>query len=204
MGGLHRDEATRECLLVLGTLDNDYQRTLSITKFPKHLEQSAYRLRINAAASFFEGVVNQYAKFILIGKSAPKPITDEERLKLENKRIDEDGEVHDKFMEPDRRLLFVFRLYARVYRFNWDVDESSDQWKRILNFLVLRNRLVHPSCSDDVKFSHIEMYHLEVAMKWLRHQASYLIQQYNDSIVTRKVSNPIRRAGIRISHKIPD
>lgn len=183
---MSRDDATKECLLVMGTLNNDYQRTLSITKFPKQLEQCVYRLRINAAASLFEGGVNQFANLILIGKSAPKPITNEERLKLENKRINSDGNVRTVYMEADQRLLFVFRLYARVYSFHWDVDESSDQWKRIQGFLALRNRLVHPSCAADVQFTHIEMFHLEVAMKWFCQEANLLIQKYNENILNRR------------------
>jgi len=183
------DEATKECLLVLGTLNNDFQRTLSITQFSKQLEQCVYRLRINAAASLFEGAVNQFAKFILIGKSNPSPITDQERLKLENKKVGENGKFRANYMEADRRLLFVFKLYARVYGFKWDVDESSDQWKRILKFLALRNRLVHPSCSGDVQFTHIEMFDLYVTMKWVCREANSLIKQYNENILNRRVFN---------------
>lgn len=127
------------------------------------------RNKIKTTFSCIEGFVNLAKQFLLDNfaqRYTPKEVS---ALQETNVQINEKGDLHDRDYYPrvNENLLFTFKMIQKGVSEPHELDHKSPTWKRFLEFVKLRHKLVHPKVSAHSNVSAVNTDDFGRTILWL-------------------------------------
>ena len=144
--------------------------------------QPWYRIAIRSIIATVEAICFKLKyTTVLICDQRKKLLTQEERDKLLEKKLDEQGELRDYYLKTRENIKLALKKFYYAFYLEFAI-KNHEEWKKLCNTIGIRNKLTHQKKKNDLKIS-AQMYQdAAIGFKWFRDQ----IKELNNLIEEKK------------------
>jgi hypothetical protein len=134
-------------------LENELRNDIDIFYRATRRRRSQYARRAycRAVASYFEAVISWMRRYTVL-LYHPGQLADEERLILE------------KRLSATERAFHAIDLFTDTAGARTPLRRRSPEWKMLCRMVQLRNRILHPTCGEDILVSDVDLLNIDRAV----------------------------------------
>jgi hypothetical protein len=133
--------------------------------------QFGRRVYVRTVFALIEGLTFQMKQIVLKMHDELNlgyPTAELALLKEEAYELNDKGEayVQSKFLQLPKNVRFAFKVFARTFEVDYQLDVGSDVWASFKDAIEIRNRLTHPKLVNDLHVSDEQMVIVRRVEKW--------------------------------------
>ena len=76
------------------------------------------------------------------------------------------AKVRNAYLKTTDNFRFAFKIFARVFGSDFELDVKGDKWEEFKKAVKIRNRITHPKNPSDMVISKEDFYKIERAHDW--------------------------------------
>jgi len=151
----------------------------------EHKTDSASRSFVRCVFALIEGTVfNLKQTALTLHRHGKGKFSQAELAMLEDisYELNDKGEAKEqvKFLPLTKNIRFAFSAATRAFQVEFELLVDDAGWSTFRDALVIRNRITHPKCIDDLRLSDDEIQIVTDAGTWFLHNQHTLMRKLVD------------------------
>jgi hypothetical protein len=156
-----------EMLKIIELINSEAKRLekQSETVFIREI-QPWFRIEIRSVIATIEAICYKLKQVtVLICDQRNKSLTQAEREKLLEKKIDEHGKPKDYYLKTEENIKFTLKMIYYAFDLSFEIKDHEG-WKKLRNTIKVRHKLTHPKNKKDLEIFLREYEDAEIGFNW--------------------------------------
>src|SRR5579863_2950614 len=169
-----------EAFKFLDHLQQDFDSAAALLNSDK-TSPFARRTYVRTAGAFVEGTISYFQDYLESRNKAEPFLGRDELVILEGHALylDSQGEIRKRSVDYPLRqmILFILPLIPRASYCKWRVQifKNCVSWQNFCRFLIVTNAVIHPTCSEHLLVSDLDIEHVHSGIDWFMFQTRYAL-----------------------------